>query len=1346
MNFRRILVLLLAVNLLSCASTSNQGTIASLDAVELELKDTEISDGLEKAMASYQQFLEKTPEFDLTPEALRRLADLKIQKEYGVVVDDDDIGKPEIKTIEKSDIDKLSSDSGSSKVAAANIGSKESEKDFEKRAASSEKLESTEKRSAVALPPGEAGADLENAGAKEAIALYFKLLKKYPDYEKNDQVLYQLSRAYEEIGEVEKAMDIMNRLVKEYPNSRYSDEVHFRRGEFYFTRKKFLDAEDAYGIVLKLGVGSVYYERALYKLGWSFYKQELYEDGLQRFFTLLDYKVTTGYDFDQTSDKIEKKRIDDTFSVVSLSLSNLGGAESVMEYFSKHGAREYEDKVYSHLAEFYVEKRRYSDATSSYNKFIEANPFNKVSPHFSMRVIEIYIKGGFPKLVIEAKKSFSSTYGINAEYWSYFNQKEYPNVIGYLKTNLVDLANHYHSLYQDKRFKKKKSENFAEALHWYEEYLRSFPREADTVKINYQLADLYLENKDFNKAAIEYERTAYDYPVYENSPKAAYAAVYAYREFLKNSPEFQKDAIKKEVVRSSLRLIDGFPRHEKATVVLGAAVDDLFQMRDFEMALRAGRRLIEEYPEAKAKIRLGGWLVIAHSSFDLELYADAEEGYREVLKLTPVEDKNTAKLVDNLAASIYKQGEQAKEQQKFRIAVAHFLRIGSVAPGSKIKISAEYDAAAVLIQIEDYQQAETVVLSFRKNYPGHKFQQDITKKIAFIYKELEKYALAAIEFERIAIETQDEDLIRDALLTAAEMYEKAVDTDNALRIYKQFVIKYPKPVEFALEMHFKIATVHKTRKEDKIYRAKLEQIIEIDKNAGEERTDRTRYLGATSSLIIVEPRFEEFSAIKLTNPLKRSIKKKKQTMKSLIRTFSDLVDYHVADVTAASTFYIAEIYYNFYQSLLDSDKPEGLSALELEEFLLAVEDQAFPFEEKAINIHEKNIELLATGIYSVWIDKSIEKLSHLLPARYAKQEASAGIVETIGIYKYMSAGAQETLHLREEEAKRKRAEAAALLLKAKSEAKEKAGKPVPQVDDASATGMPADEEVMSTPEADAQVVSPEDVTHSGDAPVIVVPADKEEQATTETDPATQVVNPESVSQGDEAPAKNVSVDEEVQVTPETDAAAQAGSEPAPLDGNTPATGVPADEEVQVAPETDAAAQAGSEPAPLESNAPVTGVAADEEVQATPEADAAAKAEPEPAPLESNAPATSVPSDEKVQETPEESTELQVENQEVAPPDNKAPAKGDAIDETVSTTQSVNTDTQIDSTESVPQSSDAVVTDVPVDEKPADEKVQSTGSDEGDKLPEENESAGIDSTTQTEETPASEQVSPTGALQ
>jgi len=1009
-TLRLALALALPAVLASCATTGGGDTLADLRDVRIEIKEEQIDGGIEKAIASYRRFLEETPESRLTPEALRRLADLKVQKEYGATA-----GATRAEPAAPRSLDKPAGfDAAASPPPPAAAGRRDkpagkakSESDiaFEKRATTGQKIPSATAAAPVTTPDG-AAADLENANAREAIELYKKLLAKYPHYERNDQALYNMSRAYEELGQVEEAMTVMNRIVREYPHSRYIDEVQFRRGEFYFTRKKFLDAEEAYKTIVDRGPSSSYYEFALYKLGWSFYKQELYDEALDRFFGVLDYRVTTGYDFDKGGNDIERKRIDDTFRVISLGFSYTGGPDALVERFSKVGKRPYEVNVYANLGDHYLEKRRYADAAAAYQAFVKRNPFHKVAPDFDMRVIDIYKKGGFPKLVIDASKAYATNYGLKSEYWKHYDIKAHPQVVANLKQNLRELANYYHSLYQNKQFERERPDNFRDAEHWYSEFLASFPREPESPAINYQLAELLLENKSFGEAATEYERTAYAYAAHDKAPAAGYAAVYAHRENAKVATPAALTTVRREVIRSSIKFVDTFPKHEKATIVLGAAADDLYEMKDYVPAHATATRLITQFPGAEPSLQRAAWIVVAHASFELQKYPDAEAGYNNVLRLTPKDDKSVEGFYDNLAASIYKQGELAGKAEDHKTAAGHFLRIAQAAPNSKIRPTAEYDAASALLKLRDWDRAVEVLQAFRKSYPAHELQGEVTKKIAFAYREAGKLTVAAAEYERIEKESKDNEVRRGALLVAADLYEQAKDTGRALEVYRRYVAVFPKPLELALESRYKIATIHKSRKDTSTYFAELRQIQDLDARAGRERTDRTRFLGATAALGLTEPLYDELVAIKLVKPFQKNLLKKKAAMKTAIDGFGKLISYEVGDVTAAATYYLAEIYYHFSRALTESERPDNLNAMELEQYELAIEEQAFPFEEKAIATHEKNVELLTVGVPSLWIEKSIGKLATLVPARYAKPEQRTGYVDSLGPFRlsFISSG------------------------------------------------------------------------------------------------------------------------------------------------------------------------------------------------------------------------------------------------------------------------------------------------------------------------------------------------------
>jgi hypothetical protein len=112
------------------------------------------------------------------------------------------------------------------------------------------------------------------------------------------------------------------------------------------------------------------------------------------------------------------------------------------------------------------------------------------------------------------------------------------------------------------------------------------------------------------------------------------------------------------------------------------------------------------------------------------------------------------------------------------------------------------------------------------------------------------------------------------------------------------------------------------------------------------------------------------------------------------------VEYEVGEVTAAATFYLAEIYAHFSKALTESERPTGLNAQEREEFELAIEEQAYPFEEKAIHIHEKNLELISIGVYNSWIDKSLGRLAKFMPARYDKPEVPSEIIASLDTYAF----------------------------------------------------------------------------------------------------------------------------------------------------------------------------------------------------------------------------------------------------------------------------------------------------------------------------------------------------------
>ena len=157
-----------------------------------------------------------------------------------------------------------------------------------------------------------------------AVGLFHQLLEAYPDYRRNDSVLYQLARAYEIAGKTDDALRVVTELVDKYPDTPLIDEIQFRRGEMLFLRKNYFDAETAYQSVVTYGEESRFYEQSLYKLGWSQFKLAEHDASLTPFFDLLDRKVS-GIEMKDGENRLEELKraerelVEDTFRVLSIS-------------------------------------------------------------------------------------------------------------------------------------------------------------------------------------------------------------------------------------------------------------------------------------------------------------------------------------------------------------------------------------------------------------------------------------------------------------------------------------------------------------------------------------------------------------------------------------------------------------------------------------------------------------------------------------------------------------------------------------------------------------------------------------------------------------------------------------------------------------------------------------------------------------------------------------------------------------------------------------------------------------------------------------------------------------------
>jgi cellulose synthase operon protein C len=829
----------------------------------------------------------------------------------------------------------------------------------------------------------------------EAIKLYTTLLSVYPDYEHNDEVLYQLARAYDTTGQPDQALHTLDLIVQRYPDAKDIDEVQFRRGELLFSARRYPEAEQAYAAVIARGASSPYYVQSLYKGGWALYKESLPEQSLPMFARLLDIELLGPLGrMRPLADlrRADRELVNDSLRVMSITFSQDSGPQSIERFVGRYGARPYDALLYSRLGDLYVAKQRYQDAAATYQAYVKSNPQSDVAPDLAARAIRAYSKGGFSQLVFQAKRDYVERYGFDGAYWRTHARSDHPEVVAELETDLRDVATYDHATAQ----RTHDVREYAEAARWYREYLDSFPSAPDAASLDHRLADALFAAKEYALAATEYEHAAYDYPRNPQSESAGYAALTAYQKAESGLGGQALADLQRRAIDSGVKFAQTFPDHPDSAGVLTRADEAVFAAGDLPRAVKVGEILLARQPPADQSKRRIAWTIIGEADYNQGEFAAAEPAFIQARELAASDPKMTADLTERIASAVYRQGAAKRQAGDGDGAVRDFLRVEQVAPGSSVCATALYDASAELIQLKEWGRAIQVLQDFRARFPQSALSADVADKLAVSYAGANQPMQAAQQFETIAAEPAQTPAVRkEALRRAADLYAQAHDVPRAMTVLEKLVADYPTPLGDAEEMRQRLADYAVQRGDltarDRWYR----EIVKADAEAGTERTPRTHYLAAKAQLALAaEPR-DEFRAIRLKLPLARTLKAKRRAMERAMAAYRLAAAYGVGEVTTAATYEMADLYQTLAHDVLASERPRNLSGQELDEYNSLLEDQVFPFEEQAIKVYGSNAARASQGIYDQWVRKSFAALAQLDPARYGKTELMSDVVTTL---------------------------------------------------------------------------------------------------------------------------------------------------------------------------------------------------------------------------------------------------------------------------------------------------------------------------------------------------------------
>lgn len=480
-----------------------------------------------------------------------------------------------------------------------------------------------------------------------------------------------------------------------------------------------------------------------------------------------------------------------------------------------------------------------------------------------------------------------------------------------------------------------------------DQYSEMFPKEDITPTVDFVAAEVYKSRGHYDKCIPRYES------IIRNAPKHRYAS-FAGNSLLEANYRLKRWDDVEKWARHLLdnKIFDVTPK-DKLQSAIAYAINqraiDLKNNKEFDKAAKELLRLADEFPESELA---PGALFNAAAIYEAgDQTKDAMATYTRVVEKYP---KNL-----NAPQALFVMGAIYESRADFANAATYFARLGSNAKyvneeGNEVEYKdhpnapdAVYNSGVLLEAMEKWEDSIAAYEKYMKVYPNRENVRDVALHLAYLEREKKDWKKAKTRFE---------DFLKRKDATNVEKVE----------VYDQIGLLYGETKE---------------KNWEKLQEENFTKSLETWKTLNDEDKKKTRYFAAEARFLQGEKIYEEFAKIKLSFPmsaLQKSLIKKGELEQQAEGIYTEVIQMESPRWVAAGAYRVGQMYKNFSDELYGLPMPEGLTPDQEDEYRAALDDNAFPLQEKALTAFRTALRLaLQYQAYNEWSAKSAAEISKL---------------------------------------------------------------------------------------------------------------------------------------------------------------------------------------------------------------------------------------------------------------------------------------------------------------------------------------------------------------------------------
>ncbi|WP_193409877.1 tetratricopeptide repeat protein [Myxococcus hansupus] len=619
-----------------------------------------------------------------------------------------------------------------------------------------------------------------------SIALYRKLLATFPDFRLNDGAWYLLAYCLEKQDRYEDSLDAYQQLLARYPQSRFATESWVRIGEYWFDnyedRQALPKAAHAYESATR-DTSHPLYDKALYKLGWTYYRMDRFDPAVASFLTLVDF-----YDAQRAAKGDETAGGDlreEALQYVAISLADeaWGGLPRAEALFAQRGPKPYEGEVYQRLGNVYFDQTKHAAAVEAYRRVLQKDPDSRDAPRIQQRIVQAYERDRMLAVSFAESEALANLYRPGSD-WYEKNKGDSEainraNVLA--ERSLYGSATYHHQqalvFKQEGKFEQARSA-FEVAARAYGTYLERFPRTKSAGDLRFYYAECLYNAFQFTAAARAYAHVRDSDPSNKHHADATLNAVLAWQKqlaqdvqagtvpaskALRSTERPQGQAVtrrpfaptEQELVSAADAYLARLPTGERAPSIAYQAAELYYTHDDFPEARKRFEAIIQAYPSHE--------VARYATNLTIETYL-IDEDWRSVEAVSARLASND-KVIDP-KSELHQQLVQFKLAGRFKLA-------------DQLMAQSQYEeAAAKYTQLVD-------------EAPRHEFADKALNNAAVAHENTRRFDSALKLYERIYSEYPASPLAGGALFRVAVNAENSYDFDKAVVSYQKLVKDYP---------------------------------------------------------------------------------------------------------------------------------------------------------------------------------------------------------------------------------------------------------------------------------------------------------------------------------------------------------------------------------------------------------------------------------------------------------------------------------------------------------------------------------------------------------------------------